>query len=379
MPKITVGVPCYQYGHFMRECLESVLEQDFEDFELLLADNASTDCTPSLAAEFAERDPRVRSVRHPENLGYARNVNFLFEEARGELVTILGCDDRYLSPEALSTAVKALEEHPEAVFFSSAFGEVDEEGNLLRPVRYYEEAYCNPGREELCKYLALRGVWISSIVARTAEVRAIGGFDMNHEFAWDFGWFSRMAMRGHVCYSPKVLVTRRMHAASLAGSEKEADKLHSYDSLLQQLRTEIASDGELTAVVDRTLDLVRTQIAREEEGDATVPLQDKPEWSDLLDRWRRHGTRLLIYGAGMHTRTLMERSDFGGIEILGIADADEGLSGQSIQGVPVVPATRIEPMEPQAVLISSRRYEDEIYEDLRQRLDGGVELVRLYR
>ncbi len=83
-PKVTVGLPVYNGERYLRATLDSILAQDFEDFELLVADNASTDGTPQILQEYAERDGRVVVHRQPRNLGAAANYNWLAINARGE-------------------------------------------------------------------------------------------------------------------------------------------------------------------------------------------------------------------------------------------------------------------------------------------------------
>ena len=382
MARVSVCIPCFNYARFLPECVESVLDQDLPEIEILLADNASTDATPELVAAYAARDPRVRAFHHEANLGYPGNVNFLFSQARGELVTLLGCDDRYLASAALRTAADMLEQHAEASYFYSAFAEAGADGAVLREARYYDEAFCRAGHEELRHYLALRGVWISSVVARRADVRAIGGFDRDHEFAWDFGFFSRLALRGDACYSPRALVTRRKHEASLAAVEDEVVKLGHYDHLLAGLRDELGGDPELEAIVDATRASIALQRARglreAREGGTRRPLHERPEWEGHLLRWRERASRVVIYGAGLHTRELLDTTNLASVSPCAVVDRDERLAGQVLEGLAVRPASELGLLAPDVVVISSKRYEDEIHAALSQSLPSTTELVRLY-
>ncbi|MDA1264787.1 MAG: glycosyltransferase family A protein [Planctomycetota bacterium] len=82
-PLVTVGLPVFNGERYLRGALEANLAQTFEDFELLVCDNASTDATSEILREFAARDPRVRVHRHDENLGAAGNYNSAVALARG--------------------------------------------------------------------------------------------------------------------------------------------------------------------------------------------------------------------------------------------------------------------------------------------------------
>ncbi len=74
MAKIDIAIPCYQYGRFLGQCLESVLSQDVGDLRVLVIDNASADNSVEVAQEFARKDPRVGVVVHPKNSGAPREL-----------------------------------------------------------------------------------------------------------------------------------------------------------------------------------------------------------------------------------------------------------------------------------------------------------------
>ena len=101
-PHVSVILPSYNSAYFLPRAIDSVLQQDFEDYELLVLDNASTDATPEIVARYS--DPRVRFVRHPLNLGMVGNINYGIDWARGSLGVIL-CADDYWAPDFLSRSV----------------------------------------------------------------------------------------------------------------------------------------------------------------------------------------------------------------------------------------------------------------------------------
>jgi len=81
MPEITVGMPVYNGEQFVEESIKSVLAQTFDDFELLISDNCSTDRTAEICREYAARDRRIRYWCNDRNLGAAGNYNILYEQA----------------------------------------------------------------------------------------------------------------------------------------------------------------------------------------------------------------------------------------------------------------------------------------------------------
>ena len=75
MTRVDVGVPCYGYGHFLRECLESVLNQKDVEVRVLILDDASPDDTPNVAAALAAKDSRITYRRHAANRGHSATYN----------------------------------------------------------------------------------------------------------------------------------------------------------------------------------------------------------------------------------------------------------------------------------------------------------------
>ena len=85
VPRLTVGLPVYNGEKYLAESLEALLGQSYEDFELIISDNASTDGTADICRRYEKQDSRIRYVRQPRNIGLAPNHNFVLEQAREEL------------------------------------------------------------------------------------------------------------------------------------------------------------------------------------------------------------------------------------------------------------------------------------------------------
>lgn len=379
-PQISVLVPAYQYGRFLPECLESVLAQSGVSLEVLIADNASTDDTPEVSAAFALRDSRVTVARQPKNVGYARNVNWLLERGRGRFLTVLGSDDRYLEPEFLAGAVAALEAHPRAAFFHSAYLEVGEDGCPRRTMRYYDSDRVEDGHDALLSLLGLRYPWISTVVVPREVYGRAGGFDLEYEYAWDLAWFWKLALAGDVAYSPRAGVTYRQHGESLSGSPDEAYKRRHVLAALERFRARLAHWPALVEACERSCRLLRSHLDRCQlvHAQGSGETGHEARLDAALARWRREGHRVLVYGAGMHTRQLFERHDFSGVDVVGFADRDPAYSGEQLRGVPIVPPAEIESTGANVVLISSRFYEDEIVRDLCDSLSPACSIQRIY-
>jgi glycosyltransferase involved in cell wall biosynthesis len=108
MNSFDVIVPCYRYGHFLRECVESVLSQAVENVRILIIDDASPDNTAEVAADLVREDSRVPFVRHTINKGHIATYNEWIEWASADYMLLLSADD-YLLPGALSRAANLLD------------------------------------------------------------------------------------------------------------------------------------------------------------------------------------------------------------------------------------------------------------------------------
>ena len=113
-PKVSLGVPVYNGEPYLAKALDNLLEQDYQDFEIVISDNGSRDATPRICQEYLARDPRIRYVRHEHTVPPVGNFCRTLAEARGEYFTWTAVDDE--RPDgAISACVAALDANPSAV------------------------------------------------------------------------------------------------------------------------------------------------------------------------------------------------------------------------------------------------------------------------
>src|SRR3954465_7337576 len=124
--RVTLALSAYNRTTYLREALESCFEQDYDDHEILVVDNGSTDDTPDVLSTFSH--PRLRVVTLPENVGIAGVYNVIAREARGELIARLGDDDVNL-PDRLSRSVHVFDRHPGTGIAIGDAIEIDEHGS----------------------------------------------------------------------------------------------------------------------------------------------------------------------------------------------------------------------------------------------------------
>ncbi len=129
--RLSIGLPVYNGENFIREALDSILNQTFQDFELIISDNASTDKTEEICREYVARDSRIRYYRNTNNLGGSPNFNRTFELSRGEYFKWAAHDD-ILAPNFLEKCIQVLDENPGVVLCHSQVSIIDENRQFLK-------------------------------------------------------------------------------------------------------------------------------------------------------------------------------------------------------------------------------------------------------
>ena len=129
-PLVTVGLIVYNESPFIHETLNSLLAQDYPNLEILISDNCSTDDSGEICAAAAEKDSRIRSMRHTDNIGSAANSIHVLEAAEGDYFMWAAGHDLW-SPNLISKCVATLEAHSEAAIASASSTWIDAEGQPL--------------------------------------------------------------------------------------------------------------------------------------------------------------------------------------------------------------------------------------------------------
>jgi glycosyltransferase involved in cell wall biosynthesis len=135
VPRLTIGLPVYNGERYLAESLDALLGQTYEDFELVVSDNASTDSTADICRRYQEQDSRIRYFRQPRNIGLAPNHNFVIDQGRGELFKWAASDDLY-ARDLIKRCIDALDAFPEVVVAHSYTAMIDKTGKLTKAVAY---------------------------------------------------------------------------------------------------------------------------------------------------------------------------------------------------------------------------------------------------
>ncbi|QOG11500.1 glycosyltransferase family 2 protein [Arcobacter sp. FWKO B] len=127
-PKVSVLIPSFNYANYIQEAIDSILAQTFQDFELIVLDNASTDNTKEIVEKYIEKDSRIRLIVNDVNIGMYRNYNKALLIANGEYIKFVNADDK-LHEKCLEIFVRILDTQQEVSVVSShrqCFGKQDD-------------------------------------------------------------------------------------------------------------------------------------------------------------------------------------------------------------------------------------------------------------
>ena len=211
-PIVSVLIPVYNGLPYLEETIESVLAQSYKEWELIVGNNASTDKTAEIVAQF--KDPRIRMITHAKNLGAAKNWNFLLQLAQTRYACVLGADDIF-APDHLERKINLLEQNAEAPFVHGAVHMIDANGNRL-PDDLFDCAPVEQKSVTLPRFLKVNFVNITSVVFRMAAVRRHNlGFESRYVLMGDWALLLKLAMLGGpVLYDNQPTASYRIHSKS---------------------------------------------------------------------------------------------------------------------------------------------------------------------
>jgi glycosyltransferase involved in cell wall biosynthesis len=276
-PRVTVVIPTYNRPHWLADAIGSVLEQSYDDFSLVVSDNASTDATESLVRRFD--DPRVRYVRQPVHLDLNAHFTRCLElgTATSEYAFLLPDDDLML-PRLLETAVDLLDRHPNVGLVHSAARMIDAGGNTIDAAHStsprLRRDVIESGRDFIRAAFA-EGYRVhgSTVTFRAAAVSG-ERYDLADYPATDFALMLRLALRWDIAFVAAPLAAYRIHDrtyTSAAGAEAVAGGY-------------IQGTAMITALRDAKLRFLDAHAAAFEDSDRLRRLARRVMRRDLVAR-----------------------------------------------------------------------------------------------
>lgn len=208
-PLVSIVLPTYNGSHYLGQAIQSILDQTYTNWELIIVDDGSTDNTPNIMSHYAALDSRIRSIRHPNNRRLPAALNTGFAQAKGEYLTWTS-DDNYYRPIALATMVDFLNAHPEVDIVYTDCSFIDEDGNVIG----YREA------KPIMELVQRNCVGPSFLYRRQVQER-VGCYSEKFFLAEDYDFWLRAAAAGFRFQPLHIDVYfYRIHKKSLSSTKK---------------------------------------------------------------------------------------------------------------------------------------------------------------
>lgn len=243
-PKISVVVPAYRTPEFfLRQMIESLEKQSYENWELVIGNASPEDETMArILKEYTGKDPRVKNVPIPENIGIAENTNAALAAAAGNFVGFMDHDD-LLAPDALFEIAIRLEKDPSIDAFYT------DEDKVRTDLSEYFQPHFKPDFN--LDLLRSNNYICHFFVVRREIAEKTGGLRPEYNGAQDYDYIFRCTeMAGKIVHIPRVLYHWRVHSASTA--DNPASKLYAYEAGKKAIEGNLARCGEEGTVTLRS-------------------------------------------------------------------------------------------------------------------------------
>lgn len=215
-PKITVLISVHNGEKYLKEAVDSILNQDYKDFEFLIIDDASTDNTSKILNNYS--DPRIKIIKNITNLGLTKSLNIGIREARGEYIARMDADDISLS-ERLQIQIDFMDANKDIILTGSWAQLIDQNGKNLSIAKVTDDI-------NIIKYSFILGkppFIHSSWMFRKEIIKDLGGYNESYKNAQDFELLSRLILNNKITNIQKELVKLRIHPESITANIQNKD------------------------------------------------------------------------------------------------------------------------------------------------------------
>lgn len=211
-PKVSVIMSVYNGEKYLREAIDSILNQTFTDFEFIIINDGSTDKTKDILESYF--DPRLRII-HQENVGLTESLNRGIGIARGKYIARQDADDISL-PRRLELQLTYLERHPQVALLGTWARTIDKDGNAIKEMRY-------PTNPNFLRWRMLfnNNLIHSSVMFNAEKIRQLGGYNIDLARAQDYDLWLRIMMRHEIAQLSEVLLQWRDHPKNITSTYSE--------------------------------------------------------------------------------------------------------------------------------------------------------------
>lgn len=205
MPKVSIILSTYNRSHFIDRAIESVLEQTFSDWELIIVDDGSTDNTEEIIKQWQIRYPKIIYSKSLENVGIARNSNRGLRMAKGEYIAIIDDDDRWIDKNKLAKQIEFLDKNPDHVAVGGGIIVINKDSKEI--FRYLKPETDEQIRD---KMLFDNTMANSTTVFRRPTAEKVGLYDESLRYSADRDFFLKLGLEGKLYNFPEYFANYTM-------------------------------------------------------------------------------------------------------------------------------------------------------------------------
>ena len=216
-PLVSVCIPNYNYGHYLRNCLDSILEQTYPNLEVFFSDNSSTDDSYDIAMEyyykFKKRGIFFSLHQNKYNYGSSKNTSMSLRDSTGEFNYVLASDDS-IEPMFIERCISVFEKYPNIAMVMTHRNEIDENGIISTMPPFYNQNCIIKGEDQAAVFM-MAGIAIpGQRMTRSSLLAPIYGYKRIFNVAGD--WYDNFlhSMCGDVAYITEPLCNYRVHSGN---------------------------------------------------------------------------------------------------------------------------------------------------------------------
>lgn len=273
MSSIDVVIPCYRYGHFLRDCVQTVLTQSGVTLRVLIIDDASPDNTAEVAQELARADSRVNVIKHASNRGHIATFNEGIAWAAADYMVLLSADD-YLVPGALARSARLMDDHPcvGLVFGRAIVEQGDRREVVAAPPGLGRGTRILSGIEFIRLSRAKNIVLAPTVMVRTSLQKKLGGYSAQLTHSGDMEMWLRFAAHADLGFIDQAQAVYRRHTANMSTTyspeQDLAQRKEAFDVFLGSCAPVFANIDDLRTwfIHELALDAVRSASQAFNEG-----------------------------------------------------------------------------------------------------------------
>ena len=370
----------------MQDCLESVINQTYRPFEVLVTDDASSDNSIDIIKKYEKKYKFIKGIYNKVNRGVALNRHNAILEAKGNYITMLDSDDYLFSPYKFEKEMNLIRkyklEYNKDIISYSNIVRVDEDRNI------YNETNIIEGNILASVITRSNPVPRDFIMLKKQYIEA-GGYDQDIKLYEDWDLVIRLARKNEFYYTNTEGTGYRVHGQGLSSVN--------YRKHIKWL--DIVFSKNIDFINDQSIDIFKKNynlfLLRFLINNLNIDNVDKDILSKILERFTiidnkkeekvksilekiNTKDRVVVFGGGKHTERLLNLPVCQNMNIIKVLDKNQNLKGKKIQGIEITVPDEIEEIDPDIVIISSFDYQGQIENELINNLNFKKEIVKFY-